>query len=632
MVQQAQATARTTFELIARDRATGQFQKLSDATGILGRAMRGLGFALRSLNLGFALLSAGIGIAGAAIASLITTTTVVNFLAFERASRRARIQLQFLGLSAENARDMVRLLTTHMNRANATTLLQNAEVMTLIAEAGMALTEQLAPLVDKFSDLIQADPSQMMGAFLDTFMRQDPSRFLQIVAGVSDLSIPVTTLAALESGDFQPFLDWLENITSSETLTGVEKLSTSLGRLMELTRPTRETVSESAAIFVNVFVESLAAHLETAKSRLADILLIALAGVMATRGQGLGRMLGLGLTAGLGGLLLVNLETTLTSALKNPTTVAAVVGAAAVAGLAAGRGVVGGLVLVLGLQLLPGITSALEQLSTKEQVILASLGVGAAMGLATRRGFIDALAIGLTLETIARSMFEGESLLDSTVRVAWTLLGAVLGGVAAGPWGAVMGAALGQVAVDIESKLPRGPGIPWIELGHSLAGWFTEGFVDEQMAMVETWKKLGSDIGDFITGPLKDAITTTVDWITGQVNDVIATINSIPLIPDIPTLPVPVAPTPAPTPPPGRRVPVPRPRVSEFAHGGIVPGPQGRPQLAVVHGGETILSNRGSILVVQLVLDRKVIGQVAVDALHRTARFQAGMTPGAIGS
>ena len=72
--------------------------------------------------------------------------------------------------------------------------------------------------------------------------------------------------------------------------------------------------------------------------------------------------------------------------------------------------------------------------------------------------------------------------------------------------------------------------------------------------------------------------------------------------------------------------------VPSFAEGGIVPGPLGAPQFAVVHGGETVMPGGGGTTIVQLVLDKRVIGEVALDALHKTARYNAGMVPGSLGS
>lgn len=68
-----------------------------------------------------------------------------------------------------------------------------------------------------------------------------------------------------------------------------------------------------------------------------------------------------------------------------------------------------------------------------------------------------------------------------------------------------------------------------------------------------------------------------------------------------------------------------------FADGGVVPGPVGAPQLAVVHGGETVVPFRGAqsagttvttggTTVIQLVLDGRVVAEVVRDRLLQKQR------------
>ena len=73
------------------------------------------------------------------------------------------------------------------------------------------------------------------------------------------------------------------------------------------------------------------------------------------------------------------------------------------------------------------------------------------------------------------------------------------------------------------------------------------------------------------------------------------------------------------------------PKLESYEHGGIVPGPRGAPTPVIAHGGEAFLGAGAGMITVQLVLDRRVIGEVAIDAVHRTARFKSGMESGSIG-
>ena len=71
-----------------------------------------------------------------------------------------------------------------------------------------------------------------------------------------------------------------------------------------------------------------------------------------------------------------------------------------------------------------------------------------------------------------------------------------------------------------------------------------------------------------------------------------------------------------------------------YAQGGIVPGPIGAPQLAVVHGGEEVIrhSDRGSGGNIILMVDKRVLGQLNTESLARFSRLRAGLIPGTIGS
>ena len=73
-------------------------------------------------------------------------------------------------------------------------------------------------------------------------------------------------------------------------------------------------------------------------------------------------------------------------------------------------------------------------------------------------------------------------------------------------------------------------------------------------------------------------------------------------------------------------------RARRFQFGGIVPGPLGAPMPILAHGGEAILPRgQAGTMIIQLVLREEIIGEVAVDAIHRTARFKAGMGLQSIG-
>ena len=73
-----------------------------------------------------------------------------------------------------------------------------------------------------------------------------------------------------------------------------------------------------------------------------------------------------------------------------------------------------------------------------------------------------------------------------------------------------------------------------------------------------------------------------------------------------------------------------------FQRGGIVPGPIGSPVPAIVHGGERIIpvgggGGSGGTVIVPLSIGGNMLGELIVDIIHRTAKFESGVVPGAIG-
>ncbi len=74
------------------------------------------------------------------------------------------------------------------------------------------------------------------------------------------------------------------------------------------------------------------------------------------------------------------------------------------------------------------------------------------------------------------------------------------------------------------------------------------------------------------------------------------------------------------------------PLLDDFQHGGVIPGPIGAPVPIMAHGGERVIpAGRNTPMVIQLVLDRKVISEVAIDAFMRISKFRAGAFRGSIG-
>ena len=647
----AAANPEVSFTVQARDKATALFSKLEKSSVNLGTAWRSLLMGIRALNIGFLALAVTLPLVSAAIASVMTAVTTIGFLKFERASRRARFQLQLMGMTASQSRDQLATLTGLMDRAAVTSILQSGEAMLDVALAGSELMKQLGPLTDTLSDITGIAPDQMFIALFDAFAKHDSAKFRSLVFGMQELQIPIEILDQLEAGFAAPFLDFLHGITKTENVSRLEEVTKNLERISDISRPTREMIMTGSAATVNIFLESLATKLEAGEEELADIFRISLIAAASVAGSGVGRALGVGILVGLSLLLLKDIETTINDAFTNPIVTAGILATGLTAGKVLGGkkgGLVGGLIIVLGLELLPGLTEAFDTLERDQKFAIMGFGSGTLLGLAMKQGFLKSFAIGSIVQTAVDTTFSGGSLSDKAIVLSLATAGGIVGTIFGGPIGAAAGVAIGTgLGVWLRDADWRGfAREPAKQFGIAFANFFIDEINSAIRRMNEGWFGLGSILPDIPEMP-KIISATPVDATAvippGAAGAVVA--------PPVTAVPVPTAEPvfkPLLTVPP--EIPFPNMSVADlialfglaeaerivalrgYENGGIVPGPLGAPQLATVHGGETILPRGGGIMVVQLVLDKQVIGEVAIDALHKTARYNAGMVPGSLGS
>jgi len=108
-----------------------------------------------------------------------------------------------------------------------------------------------------------------------------------------------------------------------------------------------------------------------------------------------------------------------------------------------------------------------------------------------------------------------------------------------------------------------------------------KGLVSTKLEML---KGIGSDIGNALANGLEGALVGALNWAIDQINAALRAYNSIPLAPNVDLIGN-IGGRPTGTNlGPGER------NIGRFALGGLVPGPRGAPRLAVVHGGEEVLT------------------------------------------
>jgi hypothetical protein len=669
-------SAEASIVIQARDKATGQFRKVAMESQRLGGAWRILTAVLRQMNIGMLAMATVLPVVGAALASIVTVAATVSFLKWEQAARRARIQLQFMGFSASESRQQMDMLASTMSRANAQVMFQSAGAMADVAVAGQGMTAQLAPMADTFADLIGASPADVFSALFDIFAKQDPTKFERLVAGTENIAIPIGMITALEKGDFAPFLTWFHAITNKESLTQMEQLTENLARLGALTAPAAETISEATAGFANVFVSSFATRMENLQEEIKLMLaggiaaaLIAGAETEAMTGayKKFGTRMGAGIAAALAIGIVLDLKTTWETLSNNWEVLGPIVIAAMILGKVTGRWWVAAAAAIFGLELAPGIADAMQSLGTEKSVNLVVAGLGVAMGLMLKKKLTTSLALGVTLSEIMKSLYTGEgdsaTLRQNIVKVTAGALGAAIGFAYTRSWtGAIFGAG---IALAIEDSIDE----PVVKKAAALAGFAYLGYMVgamrgrggvgllvgalvglaysiESSEAIEAFKQLGIYLGkgfvDGTTAVINDLIRLLNNITIKQINRIPGV--NIPLIDEIPRpfmdaslmdiLPKSYQTPDVPSIEHGRResfdadaiIPVPSAGPRYFRYGEIPSEKEWK------WAGATDLrtSQRNGLTVVQMVVDKRVLGEIAIDALGNVAQFQGGLHPGSV--
>ncbi len=212
------------------------------------------------------------------------------------------------------------------------------------------------------------------------------------------------------------------------------------------------------------------------------------------------------------------------------------------------------------------------------------------------------------------------SLMVDALKAIWALLGLIRKG-----WGFILAAITNGLATLEKSLIDfRKAIVDWVEAWTKSLGLAIRDAID---FAIGAWGRFFTrirdgtfDIGEFFQGVwdgvvrgFKTILNEMIDmlnrWI-GRLNSVIDLANILNPFQDIPKLDL----------------------VAPIMHrGGVVPGPAGADVPIIAQAGERIIPNGGGgIIVVQLVMDRNVFGEVVVDVINRTAKFKAGMTPSSV--
>ena len=593
------------FTVIARDRASKILDSLNAKLGTTTQQFSRLtSIVLRATAVlqGLALV---LPVVGALIAGMIAGVTIISMIEFSVATRRARLQLQFMGLDATNARAATDALSAALDRATATSLLQNKDAVAGVAVAGADLAVALGLMAQELALITGLDVTEVFNALIQARLFDNVEPLLRLVGGITDLGISLSDLAKTSP---EGMLEFLQQFLSSENVTHAEGLASAMKDLAEFSLPGREAISEMVITFLLIMITSLTERIKLLQNEFETVVFGALAGAMIGAGSGLGGILAGAIIGGLVTLLFLNFNDAMDTFFTEPLIVANITAAAIIVGQATGRGLLAGIVLFLGVALLPGLKQEFDRLALDQQLGVTVAFLGVALGLALKLRFIQAVGLGLALREAALDLISGNE-----TRVTFGLLGSVIG-VALG--GGIVGGVIGFFASTTLFDLIQDTG--WFR-GIDFVFAVLENVADNALnAVARTVIKVFEFMGQQIVDSLNEVI--------GSLNDLIGFKNSFgrsifPLIPPIPPFNLPDRGAFDPVPFPQRRQPNPN---NPFNPQNPLPGLPFSPQLPGIPGQPA----PNAPIIITIMLDKRVIGEVAVDAVRREFKFKAGIVPG----
>ncbi len=607
------------FTVVARDRAIKVLDTISAKLGTTTAQMGRLAQAALRATAVFQGLAVALPIVIGLLSGLIAGATIPNMIEFAVASRRARIQLQFMGLDATNARAAVEAFSAALDRATATSLLQNADAVAGVAVAGADLAIALGLMAQELSTITGLDVTEVFNALIQARLFDNIEPLLKLVGGLNNLGISLGEIQKLTGTEL---IILLGEFLSAENVTHAEGLAAAFTRLSEITLPGREAISEFVTAFLLILVLSLEERILSVQDNFRTIILGALTGAMIFAGRGLGRQLAGGILIGLLTFFLLNFNSTIKTAFEDPLLLANIIAVAIILGKVSGRGFVAGIVLAIAVALLPGLKAEFDRLATSDQISVSVFLLGTVMALAFRQRFITALALGSVLAEIAKGITSGKE--GSEARLGFGAAGATIGAFfGAGLIGAVVGFFIGTTLFDIieDTGWFRG-----IEFAISLINTLFENAV----VTVARFTIIGIN-------KLLDGVSIVINEFIGTINIIINALNRINPLGNIPLLdPIDIADIPT-----DRFLPIPLPEGVRPPRnqGGSQPGfggfggngpRQGITEDQGIFRGISNLELSSQPLIIQLVLDRKVIEEVSINALRREIRFKSGLSPGSI--
>lgn len=513
------------------------------------------------------------------LALLQTGLATRRWFQFETAIRRARVQLDLMGIQAEVANERLRAITRQLGRMAAREVFQ----------AGLAIQNLFSMKLpdDLLTSILGAaeNLSELSGVPVDEIARDMAGLAIGGDAAATALvNLNAVFPGLVEPGDkLRDVLEKLfrvaESLDTTDSITNMEKLGQKIDEVNDRLDPVLGKLSDVLTTFPLVAVtvtETLISMVEAFIKGLPAVL------------EPLSLALSLQFQEALGKLL------------EDQNLVNAMAFAGGAIGLMIGGPMGAAAGVAFGFFLGRGIDKVIKEGDFTQAMTVAGVAIGFLIGgpLVAAIG----LAIGFTLGNVI-NLAMGKAISTSEFIVSMAVIGGIIGFLIGGPLGAALGAGVG-----------------------SIVGALVQRFKDQ--SIMETIRQIGRDIGNEIVRMINEAIKLINLVLPGPIE--------IPEVPSIPTPPNLPAPPPPPESPgdgegPGQNISGPPdpddPRNIGLASGGIVPGPRGAPIRAIVHGGERVIPVGGNFPeVINIFIGEEKIATILNSHLTKMAKRQ-GLSP-----
>jgi len=601
--------------ITAQERASEVFRKIGGEAGKLSGHLVKTGATAAIVGTNFSKLNLALTGIIPAIVALAAGATAVKWAQFEAATRRASFAMALSGLSAREAQIRINMVNSALTRASAEGFFNFGGAVSGAIELDRDLFQSLLDISGALEDKIRIPASESFAAMAEA-IKGNNEPLDELLGRIGAVVGPVTTVEEKFAA--------IKGTLGTLSVTRVDALLTALGSLKESTETTVGELGNVFSGFFVVFVGTLASFIINVKDNPQLILAFATLGAFLIDK---GAIFGKGFVGALVGAAIAGLSLDLGSSIKgvleDPEVLLVIGIAAGTLGRYMGsKWLVPGIVAAIGFELVPGISTALGDAGMSDVLTAAAWGLGIIVGkkIGGTKGVLAGLALASTLTDSINVLYNGNSISDPALELAIIGLGAAIGFVLGGWVGLTIGAAMANALIQAEKEgnLPS-----WVrffidpkydkEIRDTLKDWamkwggvildgikdplktfgkiFSDIFSSEGVAdILRRAKEFGVSVGNMIL----DGIKSALGWFLNFIFPYSRTAST-------------------------SAVPVPEMTHASLTNdigGGIGSRISGMPL--------------GGTIVVQLVLDRYVLGEAVVDIIDRTARFKAGLTEASV--